>query len=183
MATEAWRIYFKCSDCKSSCLSLTVLDFSGQTLDCFQCELGFWDMCHTTKTNCSAGEQCFVGIGVAGMCLWLWFFFYIYIYYIKKAESLVYFSNKMCNTDHKMWSSLIKVSCLLASVLKIKMMGCLANDHCNKTTIVTFPANKTLYKMTRTCCGENYCNGGPEVLMASLTLMALVIAQIMGINL
>ncbi|XP_017319123.1 sperm acrosome membrane-associated protein 4 [Ictalurus punctatus] len=108
---------------------------SGQTLDCFQCELGFWDMCHTTKTNCSAGEQCFVGIGVA------------------------------------------------ASVLKIKMMGCLANDHCNKTTIVTFPANKTLYKMTRTCCGENYCNGGPEVLMASLTLMALVIAQIMGINL
>ncbi|KAF4088102.1 hypothetical protein AMELA_G00079010 [Ameiurus melas] len=104
----------------------------GQTLDCFQCELGFWDMCHTTKTNCSAGEQCFVGIGVA------------------------------------------------ASVLKIKTMGCLANDHCNKTTIVTFPANKTLYKMTRICCGENYCNGGPEILMASLTLMALVVAQIMG---
>ncbi|KAK3551398.1 hypothetical protein QTP70_016634 [Hemibagrus guttatus] len=81
---------------------------TGQTLECFHCELGFWDMCHITKVNCSAGEQCFVGIGVA------------------------------------------------ASVLKIKMMGCLAIDDCNKTTIVTFPANKTLYKMTKSlkvCCG------------------------------
>ncbi|MCJ8728566.1 hypothetical protein PDJAM_G00005960 [Pangasius djambal] len=108
---------------------------SGQALECYHCDLGFWDMCHTTKLNCSAGEQCFVGIGVA------------------------------------------------ASVLKIKMMGCLAKDGCNKTTIVTFPANKTLYKMTKNCCDENYCNGGTEVLMASFTLMALVTAQIIGLNL
>ncbi|KAB5586794.1 hypothetical protein PHYPO_G00005630 [Pangasianodon hypophthalmus] len=108
---------------------------SGQALECYHCDLGFWDMCHTTKMNCSAGEQCFVGIGVA------------------------------------------------ASVLKIKMMGCLAKDDCNKTTVVTFPANKTLYKMTKNCCDKNYCNGGTEVLMGSFTLMALVIAQIMGLTL
>ncbi|XP_058258526.1 sperm acrosome membrane-associated protein 4 [Hemibagrus wyckioides] len=108
---------------------------SGQTLECFHCELGFWDMCHTTKVNCSAGEHCFVGIGVA------------------------------------------------ASVLKIKMMGCLASDDCNKTTIVTFPANKTLYKMTKYCCEENYCNGGTEVRIESYTLITLVIAQIMCLTL
>ncbi|XP_060776586.1 sperm acrosome membrane-associated protein 4-like [Neoarius graeffei] len=106
----------------------------GQTLECFHCKLGFWDMCHTTRMNCSAGEQCFVGIGVA------------------------------------------------ASVVKIKMMGCLEDD-CNKTTVVTFPENKTLYKMTKNCCDEDYCNGGPEVQMASLTLLTLVIAQIMGLTL
>ncbi|XP_060776587.1 sperm acrosome membrane-associated protein 4-like [Neoarius graeffei] len=110
------------------------VSYSGQTLECFHCQLGFWDMCHTTRMNCSAGEQCFVGIGVA------------------------------------------------ASVVKIKMMGCLDEDNCNVTTIVTFPENKTLYKMTKNCCDENYCNGGTEVQMASLSL-ALVIAQIMGLTL
>lgn len=79
----------------------------------------------------------------------------------------------MCNI------SIIKISSLLASVVKIKMMGCLAEDDCNKTTILTFPANKTLYKMTKNCCDENYCNGGTEVLMASFTL-TLALAQIMS---
>ncbi|WP_411024045.1 hypothetical protein, partial [Salmonella sp. s58079] len=116
------------------CVVLMVcVSCSGQTLECFHCELGFWDMCHTTKINCSAGEQCYVGIGVA------------------------------------------------ASVVKIKTMGCLAKDDCNKTTVVTFPANKTtLYKMTNNCCDENYCNKGTEVLIESIPLIALVIAQIIG---
>ncbi|KAK2854820.1 hypothetical protein Q7C36_006689 [Tachysurus vachellii] len=107
---------------------------SGQTLECFHCDLGFWDMCHTTKVNCSIGEQCFAGTGVA------------------------------------------------ASVLNIKMMGCLARDDCNKTTVVTFPANKTVYKMTKYCCEEDLCNGGTEVLMASYTLTTLAIALIMGLT-
>uniref|UniRef100_A0A672KF85 Sperm acrosome membrane-associated protein 4-like n=1 Tax=Sinocyclocheilus grahami TaxID=75366 RepID=A0A672KF85_SINGR len=38
----------------------------GQTLQCFRCELGFWDVCYTTKTNCSDDELCYVGIGKAG---------------------------------------------------------------------------------------------------------------------
>uniref|UniRef100_A0A8C1THG9 UPAR/Ly6 domain-containing protein n=1 Tax=Cyprinus carpio TaxID=7962 RepID=A0A8C1THG9_CYPCA len=37
----------------------------GQTLECFRCELGFWDVCYTTKTNCSDDELCYVGIGKA----------------------------------------------------------------------------------------------------------------------
>ncbi|XP_053351315.1 sperm acrosome membrane-associated protein 4 [Clarias gariepinus] len=116
------------------CFCVVMLTFAsclGQTLECFQCDLGFWDMCHTTTMNCSDGEQCFVGIGVA------------------------------------------------AAVLKIKMMGCLINDDCNKTTIVSFPVNKTLYKMTKYCCEEDYCNGGSKVLMTTFSLMAPVIAQIM----
>uniref|UniRef100_A0AAY4EFU2 UPAR/Ly6 domain-containing protein n=1 Tax=Denticeps clupeoides TaxID=299321 RepID=A0AAY4EFU2_9TELE len=37
----------------------------GQTLQCFQCDLGLWNSCSNNKTNCSQGEQCFVGIGKA----------------------------------------------------------------------------------------------------------------------
>lgn len=77
-----------------------------------------------------------------------------------------------------MWSILLTVFCILASVLKIKMMGCLSKDDCNKTTIVTFPANKTLYKMTHSCCDENYCNRATQGLMASFTLVALAIARL-----
>ncbi|XP_017555924.1 sperm acrosome membrane-associated protein 4-like [Pygocentrus nattereri] len=106
---------------------------SGQTLECFRCDLGFWDVCYTTKTNCSDGEQCFVGIGKA------------------------------------------------ASVLDIKMMGCLNEEDCNKTTTVAFPVNKTVYSLTTHCCDEDRCNGSPAVLMTPLTLLALTVAQTIGL--
>ncbi|TNN75698.1 hypothetical protein EYF80_014061 [Liparis tanakae] len=34
-------------------------------LECFRCDLGFWDACYTTETNCSAGERCYTGRGKA----------------------------------------------------------------------------------------------------------------------
>uniref|UniRef100_A0A8C5NG91 UPAR/Ly6 domain-containing protein n=1 Tax=Gouania willdenowi TaxID=441366 RepID=A0A8C5NG91_GOUWI len=34
-------------------------------LTCFRCDLGFWDTCFTTETNCSLGERCFTGRGKA----------------------------------------------------------------------------------------------------------------------
>ncbi|XP_072316872.1 protein Bouncer-like [Eucyclogobius newberryi] len=34
-------------------------------LECFQCDLGFWDACYTTKTNCSPTERCYTGRGKA----------------------------------------------------------------------------------------------------------------------
>jgi len=40
--------------------------FAGQSLECFRCDLGFWDLCYTTKTNCSENELCSVGTGKAG---------------------------------------------------------------------------------------------------------------------
>ncbi|XP_067094833.1 protein Bouncer-like [Osmerus mordax] len=36
-----------------------------EPLECFRCDLGFWDACFTTKTNCSAGERCYTGRGRA----------------------------------------------------------------------------------------------------------------------
>uniref|UniRef100_A0A8B9JP26 UPAR/Ly6 domain-containing protein n=1 Tax=Astyanax mexicanus TaxID=7994 RepID=A0A8B9JP26_ASTMX len=96
---------------------------------CFRCDLGFWDVCYTTKTNCSYEEQCFVGIGKA------------------------------------------------ASVLDIKVMGCLPVKDCNKTTTIEFSSNKTLYTMTKNCCEEDYCNGSPGALMASVTLTILTVAH------
>ncbi|CAG11914.1 unnamed protein product [Tetraodon nigroviridis] len=37
-----------------------------QLMKCFQCDLGFWDVCYTTKTVCSPEEHCFTGRGRAG---------------------------------------------------------------------------------------------------------------------
>ncbi|XP_024122621.1 protein Bouncer isoform X2 [Oryzias melastigma] len=34
-------------------------------LECFRCDLGFWDACYTTETNCSRGELCYTGRGKA----------------------------------------------------------------------------------------------------------------------
>ncbi|XP_034553449.1 sperm acrosome membrane-associated protein 4-like [Notolabrus celidotus] len=36
-----------------------------EVLQCFHCELGFWDACYTTETNCSHKEVCFTGRGKA----------------------------------------------------------------------------------------------------------------------
>ncbi|KAK7886780.1 hypothetical protein WMY93_026401 [Mugilogobius chulae] len=34
-------------------------------LECFRCDLGFWDACYTTKTNCSPTQRCYTGRGIA----------------------------------------------------------------------------------------------------------------------
>uniref|UniRef100_A0A3B4T722 UPAR/Ly6 domain-containing protein n=1 Tax=Seriola dumerili TaxID=41447 RepID=A0A3B4T722_SERDU len=36
-----------------------------ELLECFRCDLGFWDACYTTQTNCSLGERCYTGRGKA----------------------------------------------------------------------------------------------------------------------
>uniref|UniRef100_A0AAY4E5T2 UPAR/Ly6 domain-containing protein n=1 Tax=Denticeps clupeoides TaxID=299321 RepID=A0AAY4E5T2_9TELE len=46
-------------------LALMVPSSLCQTLECFHCDIGFWDLCYTTITNCSEGEHCFVGYGKA----------------------------------------------------------------------------------------------------------------------
>lgn len=35
-------------------------------LQCFKCDLGFWDACYTTETVCVPEERCFTGRGKAG---------------------------------------------------------------------------------------------------------------------
>ncbi|XP_056098836.1 sperm acrosome membrane-associated protein 4-like [Rhinichthys klamathensis goyatoka] len=114
---------------------LMSLFFLGQTLECFRCDLGFWDLCYTTKTNCSENELCYVGTGKA------------------------------------------------ASVLDIKVMGCLPMEACNMTTYVEFLTNKTLYTMKTTCCEEDFCNSAPAVQLsiAPLLLTILLLAQMMGV--
>ncbi|XP_038134349.1 sperm acrosome membrane-associated protein 4-like isoform X2 [Cyprinodon tularosa] len=47
-----------------------MMDLEGQEqeeeyLECFRCDLGFWDACYTTETNCSQGELCYTGRGKA----------------------------------------------------------------------------------------------------------------------
>ncbi|XP_052474876.1 sperm acrosome membrane-associated protein 4 [Carassius gibelio] len=107
----------------------------GQSLECFRCELGFWDVCFTTKTNCSGDELCYLGIGKA------------------------------------------------VSVLDLKVMGCLPMEACNKTKVVEFLPNKTLYTLKTSCCEEDFCNASPSIQLslAPLLLVLLLITEMMGV--
>uniref|UniRef100_A0A3Q3EP24 UPAR/Ly6 domain-containing protein n=1 Tax=Labrus bergylta TaxID=56723 RepID=A0A3Q3EP24_9LABR len=40
-----------------------------EVLKCFRCDLGFWDACYTTETNCSNKELCYTGRGKAADAL------------------------------------------------------------------------------------------------------------------
>nr|XP_046254353.1 sperm acrosome membrane-associated protein 4-like [Scatophagus argus] len=42
-----------------------VFEEEEEFLKCFRCDLGFWDACYTTETNCSLGERCYTGRGKA----------------------------------------------------------------------------------------------------------------------
>lgn len=70
-----------------------------------------------------------------------------------------------------------------ASVLDIKVMGCLPTEECNKTTDVEFLANKTFYTLKTTCCEQDFCNAGPSIQLslAPLLLTILLIAEMMGV--
>ncbi|XP_030004081.1 sperm acrosome membrane-associated protein 4 [Sphaeramia orbicularis] len=35
------------------------------TLKCYNCKIGFFDVCFTTETTCASGEHCFSGTGKA----------------------------------------------------------------------------------------------------------------------
>ncbi|KAM7383503.1 hypothetical protein PAMP_003149 [Pampus punctatissimus] len=42
-----------------------VFEKEEELLECFRCDLGFWDACYTTETTCSLGERCYTGQGKA----------------------------------------------------------------------------------------------------------------------
>ncbi|GAA6235554.1 sperm acrosome membrane-associated protein 4-like [Lates japonicus] len=37
----------------------------GQALQCYECKLGLWNLCLTSKVTCNSGEHCFSGEGEA----------------------------------------------------------------------------------------------------------------------
>ncbi|XP_077599676.1 lymphocyte antigen 6 complex locus protein G6d-like [Stigmatopora nigra] len=37
----------------------------GQALQCYECKIGFWNLCITKKVMCAQGERCFSGKGKA----------------------------------------------------------------------------------------------------------------------
>ncbi|KAL4629620.1 sperm acrosome membrane-associated protein 4-like [Arapaima gigas] len=38
---------------------------AGQALQCYKCDIGFWNLCITTKTDCTGTDQCYSGVGKA----------------------------------------------------------------------------------------------------------------------
>lgn len=53
-----------------------------ELMRCFQCDLGFWDVCYTTKTICSLEERCFTGRGKAGVTIEEGFLLQHLFYYV-----------------------------------------------------------------------------------------------------
>ncbi|MED6254576.1 hypothetical protein ATANTOWER_029641 [Ataeniobius toweri] len=43
------------------------LQWKGQALQCYKCDLGFWSLCITSNTTCETDEHCFNGVGVSGL--------------------------------------------------------------------------------------------------------------------
>ncbi|XP_061675232.1 sperm acrosome membrane-associated protein 4-like [Syngnathoides biaculeatus] len=37
----------------------------GQALECYECKIGFWNLCITKKITCETGQECFTGKGSA----------------------------------------------------------------------------------------------------------------------
>ncbi|XP_004073814.1 sperm acrosome membrane-associated protein 4 [Oryzias latipes] len=111
----------------------------GQTLQCYKCDIGFWNLCITSKITCKDGEHCFSGLGTA------------------------------------------------AKYLDIKMKGCLVVASCNQTEDVNFPSNSntSVYKMTKTCCNSDLCNGAPRLpggtslSLAVAVMSALITARVL----
>lgn len=128
-------------------------------LQCFRCDLGFWDACYTTETNCSHGERCYTGRGRAGV----W----------DKTVSLVFsmFTNshlciKMVQSLQAWTKTLFTLRCYtdfynlvsLADVLDIKTLGCVKAEECEVETTVELFSNKTIFVLTRHCCETPFCN-------------------------
>ncbi|XP_051928603.1 prostate stem cell antigen-like [Hippocampus zosterae] len=66
----------------------------------------------------------------------------------------------------------------------VTMKGCLAKAECDTTTDVNFPSsgNTTIYKMTKTCCDSDLCNGAPTISRGPLilsTIAALLLANML----
>lgn len=141
-----------------------------ESLKCFRCDLGFWDVCYTTETNCSLGERCFTGRGKAGVM----------------NETI--FSPSALVLQLKHWrvppykNAFIRLSTtndLLSpgDSLDIKTLGCARAEECDIETTVELLFNKTIFVMTKHCCDTPFCNTANKLQTASLfylTLAALV---------
>lgn len=74
-----------------------------------------------------------------------------------------------------------------AKYLDIKMKGCLVVASCNQTEDVNFPSNSntSVYKMTKTCCNSDLCNGAPRLpggtslSLAVAVMSALITARVL----
>ncbi|KAM3858176.1 sperm acrosome membrane-associated protein 4-like [Diretmus argenteus] len=39
--------------------------YRSHALNCYKCDIGFWNVCLTRETTCAAGEHCYSGVGQA----------------------------------------------------------------------------------------------------------------------
>ncbi|KAK7906995.1 hypothetical protein WMY93_015607 [Mugilogobius chulae] len=46
-------------------LAVAVCFAAVQALQCYECKIGFWNLCITTKKTCASGEFCYSGKGTA----------------------------------------------------------------------------------------------------------------------
>ncbi|XP_062421746.1 sperm acrosome membrane-associated protein 4-like [Pungitius pungitius] len=65
MTTVSNSFVFLCCSLDSGEEESMAFEVAEEFLECFRCDLGFWDACYTTQINCSVGERCYTGRGKA----------------------------------------------------------------------------------------------------------------------
>lgn len=121
-----------------------------ELLQCFRCDLGLWDACYTTETNCSLGERCYTGRGKAGVLDRT-----VFLVSVCLLISIISTSKLILTECHHFASS--------ADVLDVKTLGCVKAEECDvETTVELFP-NNTVFVMTKHCCDTPFCNSAHKL--------------------
>lgn len=134
-------------------------------LECFRCDLGFWDACYTTEINCSLGERCYTGRGKAGVL-------------DKTISNRCMFrgskghQGKLINLNlYTEYHSLVST----ADTLDVKTLGCVKAEECGLETTVELFSNKTIFVMTKHCCDTPFCNSAHKLPITTLLYLAVAV--------
>lgn len=130
-----------------------------ELLKCFRCDLGFWDACYTTETNCSFGERCYTGRGKAGA-----------LDKIVLGSAKVIRVNAFSDADTE-YHHLVS----LADVLDVKTLGCVKAEECNVETMVELFPDKTVFVMTKHCCDTPFCNSARKLPIQALLYLTVAL--------
>lgn len=133
-----------------------------ESLKCFRCDLGFWDACYTTETNCSLGERCYTGRGKAGGLDKT-----VDSYLSIRECRLLSFTLRYYTDYYRLVSA--------ADTLDIKTLGCVKAEECGEETTVELFSNNTIFVMTKHCCDTPFCNSAHQLRVTTLLYLTVAV--------
>lgn len=145
----------------------------GHGLTCYECKLGLWNLCITSKISCAEEQHCYSVKAKAG-----------------NQNDVTGQNSELCKQIYNCTNVWLISRVSAVNFVDFSVKGCLAEDGCNKTTTVEFPpeSNNTLLTMKTRCCNTDLCNAAPGLPGASgmglalATITALLMTKVMVWN-